>query len=356
MDKVHAKWIFGKSSVNEARGRSASRPCCRPLAATNPASLPWRVDVPGVEVGAPDGALQWPHFHVDGNVFPTWNGANCFIQCGNQVCVVLDQHNIMDWAIGGIDMSMGKYAGIDCIQYVDLTWRRVETCLILIACLYLAAFPPRQSRPQMAAGPPLPLLGHGDRVQVRLQNRDLPPEPLPHHHSHPDLPAKRPAEQNSHGPLSPTLELPERASARFDLLRNGDQSGEWMGAVGDAPFAGMRFQLPLEAAVYWLQHGLMLIVPSYLLRLGGVYTVEPVKTIQWNVLAYSLLVAYHFTVLQGVSLLTNINMNHIMCPLEADPFRGQLFRTAVFFHQGLLCPTVCKAYVLLANYFLIKFN
>lgn len=67
----------------------------------------------------------------------------------------------------------------------------------------------------------------------------------------------------------------------------------------------LHFQLPLEAATYWLQHGLMLIVPFYLLRLGGVYTVEPIKTIQWNVLAYSLLVAYHFTVLQGVSLVSN---------------------------------------------------
>jgi len=47
-------------------------------------------------------------------------------------------------------------------------------------------------------------------------------------------------------------------------------------------------------------------------------------------------------------------MNHIMCPLDADPFRGQLYRTGVFFHQGILCPLVCKSYVLLASYFLTK--
>lgn len=98
------------------------------LPPSNSHNFHWRVDVPGVEIGALDGALQGPHF-LDGNVFPAWNSA----KCGKQV----HQHNTMDWAIGGIDMSMGKYAGIDCIQYVDLTWRRVETCLILIACLYL---------------------------------------------------------------------------------------------------------------------------------------------------------------------------------------------------------------------------
>lgn len=43
----------------------------------------------------------------------------------------------MDWATGGIDMSMVKYAGKDCIDYVNVTWRRIETMLILGACIYL---------------------------------------------------------------------------------------------------------------------------------------------------------------------------------------------------------------------------
>ncbi|KAL1512959.1 hypothetical protein ABEB36_002455 [Hypothenemus hampei] len=113
---------------------------------------------------------------------------------------------------------------------------------------------------------------------------------------------------------------------------------------------------PLEATVYWVQHGLMFIVPYYLLGLGGVYNVENLKDVQWNVMAYSLLVAYHFTVLQGVSVLTKINMNHIMCPLEADPFRGQFYRTAVFFHQALLCLLVSKTYIAISSFFLTKFK
>ncbi|ENN81895.1 hypothetical protein YQE_01727, partial [Dendroctonus ponderosae] len=310
-------------------------------------SLPWRVDVPGVEVGAPDGALQWPHFHVDGNVFPTWNGANCFIQCGNQVCVVLDQHNIMDWAIGGIDMSMGKYAGIDCIQYVDLTWRRVETCLILIACLYLFLWSFPQARPPSLrdrAGRrwllALLCLCWGMEIGFKCASRT-------------GIYLLNPCHITTAIQIYLLSAPPSKTVTALFRLHLNYLNGPLLALIF---YETETRVLPLEAAVYWLQHGLMLIVPSYLLRLGGVYTVEPVKTIQWNVLAYSLLVAYHFTVLQGVSLLTNVNMNHIMCPLEADPFRGQLFRTAVFFHQGLLCPTVCKAYVLLANYFLIKFN
>lgn len=33
------------------------------------------------------------------------------------------------------------------------------------------------------------------------------------------------------------------------------------------------FKLPLEATVYWVQHGMMFVVPYYLLRLGGTYTI-----------------------------------------------------------------------------------
>ncbi|XP_049857192.1 transmembrane protein 164 [Schistocerca gregaria] len=114
--------------------------------------------------------------------------------------------------------------------------------------------------------------------------------------------------------------------------------------------------LPFEASIYWIQHSMMLIVPYYLLRLGGVYNIEKLSDFNWCYLSYGLNLIYHFGVLQTCSFWSGININHIMCPIGVDPFYGQYYRIATIIHEGILCPLVSKTYCVLAAFFLTKFG
>lgn len=60
--------------------------------------------------------------------------------------------------------------------------------------------------------------------------------------------------------------------------------------------------------MYWIQHATMLVVPYYLLRLGGVYTLEDVTDIYWPMMSYGILLLYHFTVLQAVGMASLLNL------------------------------------------------
>ncbi|KAK8770293.1 hypothetical protein V5799_013244 [Amblyomma americanum] len=62
--------------------------------------------------------------------------------------------------------------------------------------------------------------------------------------------------------------------------------------------------LPLEQEVYWVQHGLMLAVPCYLMRLGGVFSTEPLGDLSWALLSIALQYLYHFLILQALALVT----------------------------------------------------
>ncbi|KAE8748639.1 hypothetical protein FOCC_FOCC004650 [Frankliniella occidentalis] len=113
-------------------------------------------------------------------------------------------------------------------------------------------------------------------------------------------------------------------------------------------------QLPCELFVYWAQHGLMVIAPFYMLRLGGVYNVEPITDLSWCLFSYGLLIMYHFVILQGLGLPSEINLNKMLCPASKDPFSGQNYRIWGTLHQMLLCPLACKLFIVGAKYILTE--
>ncbi|XP_034230561.1 transmembrane protein 164 isoform X2 [Thrips palmi] len=115
-------------------------------------------------------------------------------------------------------------------------------------------------------------------------------------------------------------------------------------------------QLPCELFVYWAQHGLMVIAPFYMLRLGGVYNMEPLSDLSWCIFSYGLLIMYHFVILQGLGLPSEINLNKMLCPASKDPFSGPNYRIWGTLHQMLLCPLACKLFIVGANYFLTQCN
>ncbi|XP_017753925.1 PREDICTED: transmembrane protein 164 [Eufriesea mexicana] len=110
-----------------------------------------------------------------------------------------------------------------------------------------------------------------------------------------------------------------------------------------------------DKAMYYIQHGLMVVIPYYLLRIGGVYNVEPLSDMSWCILSYGINLAYHFWVIQAVALPIQVNLSHMLCAAVLDPFEGQYYRIWAFIHQALLCPLLCKLFCYISDFFLTKF-
>lgn len=110
--------------------------------------------------------------------------------------------------------------------------------------------------------------------------------------------------------------------------------------------------LPLEQEVYWVQHGLMLAVPCYLKRLGGVFSTEPLADLSWALLSLALQYLYHFLILQALALATEVNLNSMLCPAVSDPFYGPHYRLWALAHQFVLVLMAGKLYTAVAGWML----
>lgn len=110
--------------------------------------------------------------------------------------------------------------------------------------------------------------------------------------------------------------------------------------------------LPFETEVYYIQHLLMLVIPFYLLKIGGSYTAEPVHDFSWALVSMGVLYIIYFVPVQYLAYISLVNLNNMLCPAVSDPFYGQYYRICAMTHQALLIPTVGKFYTWLSQQFL----
>jgi hypothetical protein len=97
----------------------------------------------------------------------------------------------------------------------------------------------------------------------------------------------------------------------------------------------------------------MLITPFYLMRLGGIYNMEPIKNFHWGLMSLAFMRLYHYLVLQPISFATQINLNSMMCPAISDPFTGPWYRIAANLHQTFFIVLHGKLYCILGDMFFV---
>jgi len=112
--------------------------------------------------------------------------------------------------------------------------------------------------------------------------------------------------------------------------------------------------LPGEVLIYWVQHFLLVSTPVFLITRdressswNAAFTRD--QDLRWAGLALSLLSLYHWLVLQPIGLLTEVNLNNMICPALSDPFHGQYYRVIAMGYFSFLLPLVGGLYSLIGH-------
>ncbi|KAH3804209.1 hypothetical protein DPMN_132491 [Dreissena polymorpha] len=106
--------------------------------------------------------------------------------------------------------------------------------------------------------------------------------------------------------------------------------------------------------VNFIQYILMMIIPYYLMSVGGVYTPEKLRDMSWGILSLGWLYFFHFVPLNYLAVISQVNLNNMLCPAVSDPFYGRLYRICAMGHQVILLPVIGKFIVASSYYFNIS--
>lgn len=255
--------------------------------------------------------------------------------------------NVAEWAYAGVNHTLAGNGGPECAAFLSPLRRLIETCLAACLACYLAYWsygriqvPPvpkvvRQDRGGKRALLVLMCLIFGMEMGFKFSSKTVIYILNPCH-----IITFLQIFMLAAPPTSKIL----TACFRIHI--------HWM----NGPILAILFpvlntrMLAMEQETYWIQHALMLVIPFYLLRtgVGGVFTTEALGDPSWALMSVALQYLYHFLFLQGLGLVTEVNLNGMLCPAVSDPFYGPNYRLWAVGHQFVMIMAAGKAYTALS--------
>ncbi|XP_014259326.2 transmembrane protein 164 [Cimex lectularius] len=252
---------------------------------------------------------------------------------------------MLEWAVQGVNISVPRNGGLECANFLSMKTRTLETIFVLCLCGPTFMWGMRRLTPlnidcQEKREPTgkrvllvMMCLIWGIEIGYKFSSRTVIFLLNPCH-------------------ITTALQiylLVARPSKRVGALFRF-QMNCMNGAVLALAFPELdALNLPFETWLYWIQHSMMMVIPLYLIQLGGVYEVEKLNDFSWSLVSYCILVFYHFIILQGIGLPTQVNLNHMLCPAIRDPFDGPWYRPIATTHQAFLCPMLSKFFAFVGH-------
>jgi len=240
-----------------------------------------------------------------------------------------------EWAIGGVDVSMDAVGGDECINFIPTRQKIIESAIFIPIAMFqvywgwknipTATEPSKVSSKNSIVRTVLLIslvFTFGLEVGFKLASKTMVWIVNPCH-------------------LITLLQIvllslpPGKASQH--LLR-------CLGNSTNGPIVALLFPLVhtrffyFERHTYFLQHWLIVLIPWLLVWLDDEsYSLEELGDWSYAVLSMGLIFLYHWIPLQLLSIAWGFNLNVIVCPASSDPFYGQNYRIACFFHQTIMC-------------------
>ncbi|XP_033228204.1 transmembrane protein 164 [Belonocnema kinseyi] len=258
---------------------------------------------------------------------------------------------MLEWAYDGVNSSIPRNSGPECANYMSPRRRLIETFCVSIFIIFCLSW----GYKRIKLPKPMPYVNQdrvGKRVLLIVMSLVLGMEIGFKLTSRTFIYFMNPCHVHTIAQLYLLAADPSPMATAVFRVQMNYLNGPLLAYVFPETESRNIFA---DKACYYVQHGLMVVIPYYLLRLGGAYNVEPFMDLSWPVFSYGLNLAYHFWILQAAALPVQVNLNHMLCPALLDPFEGQYYRLWATAHQSLLCPLLGKVFCLAANFFLTKF-
>lgn len=249
------------------------------------------------------------------------------------------------WAIGGISEEVPRTAGPECINYQTTQRRVVEGILVSILCLWVTHWSYKRMDPiEVPAGPPKPhspmrlfllilmCFIFGVEMGFKLAGESV-------------IFVLNPCHIQTIIQIYLLAARPSKLTIALFRIQLNYANGPFLASL--FPEVESR-TYAFERSTYWIQHGLLYFIPVYMLK-SGAYKAEKLKDFYWVAIGVSIMFLYHFTFLTYMSVLSGVNLSHMLCAAVADPFQGNHYRIAALIHESTLCPILNKLTILLFN-------
>lgn len=242
------------------------------------------------------------------------------------------------WAVRGVTQEIPRNAGLECLNYMTNRRRTIESIFVTILCIMVMRWaykrmdyielPSKPHRPHSIMRLFLLILMSfifGVEFGFKLARESV-------------IFVLNPCHVQTIVQVYLLAAKPSKLSITLFRIQMNFLNGPFLASL--FPEIENR-TYAFQKCTFWIQHGLLYFIPVYILR-SGAYKSEKLMDLNWAALSMAINLLYHFNFLAPMSVLTGVNLNHMLCAAIADPFQGENYRVYAVIHQSILCPLLNK--------------